>query len=69
MTDELRVVLEVGPKGKKVVEVAPDWPGLVRGAKDGGLVVAAHRKTCPRACQQRRPRRLYRRLYGRPLGE
>ena len=33
MTDELRVMLEVGPKGKKVVAVAPDWPGLSRGAK------------------------------------
>jgi hypothetical protein len=33
MTDELRVMLEVGPKGKKVVAVAPDWPGLARGAK------------------------------------
>ncbi len=29
----LRVTLEIGPKGKKVVAVAPDWPGLERGAK------------------------------------
>jgi hypothetical protein len=29
----MRVMLEVGPKGKKVVAVAPDWPGLSRGAK------------------------------------
>ncbi|HEY5982800.1 MAG TPA: hypothetical protein VIU38_04950 [Anaerolineales bacterium] len=28
-----RVTLEVGPKGKKAVAVAPDWPGLERGAK------------------------------------
>jgi hypothetical protein len=28
----MRVVLETGPKGKKVVAVAPDWPGLARGA-------------------------------------
>jgi hypothetical protein len=28
-----RVTLEIGPKGKKVVAVAPDWPGLERGAK------------------------------------
>src|SRR5215211_5835229 len=28
----LRVTLEIGPKGKKVVAVAPDWPGLQRGA-------------------------------------
>ena len=33
MADELRVTLEIGPKGKKVVAVAPDWPGLARGAK------------------------------------
>jgi hypothetical protein len=30
-----RVMLEIGPKGKKVVAVAPDWPGLERGAKSG----------------------------------
>jgi|HigsolmetaAR201D_1030396.scaffolds.fasta_scaffold07046_2 hypothetical protein len=29
----LRITLELGPKGKKVVAVAPDWPGLERGAK------------------------------------
>lgn len=28
----MRVTLEIGPKGKKVVAVAPDWPGLARGA-------------------------------------
>ncbi len=28
-----RVTLEIGPKGKKVAAVAPDWPGLERGAK------------------------------------
>lgn len=35
MADSIRVVLEIGPKGKKVVAVAPDWPGLERGAKTG----------------------------------
>lgn len=30
MADNLRVALELGPKGKKVVAVAPDWPGLPR---------------------------------------
>lgn len=30
---KLRVTLEVGPKAKKVAAVAPDWPGLERGAK------------------------------------
>jgi len=29
----MRVMLEIGPKSKKVVAVAPDWPGLERGAK------------------------------------
>jgi len=32
MANDLRVSLEIGPKGKKVVAVAPDWPGLERGA-------------------------------------
>lgn len=30
--EHLRVTLEIGPKGKKVVAVAPDWPGLAHGA-------------------------------------
>ncbi|HEU0113446.1 MAG TPA: hypothetical protein VFQ80_02155 [Thermomicrobiales bacterium] len=33
MADALRLMLELGPKGTKVVAVAPDWPGLARGAK------------------------------------
>ena len=33
MADELRLALEIGPKGKRVVAWAPDWPGLERGAK------------------------------------
>src|SRR5215212_10074643 len=36
MADELRVMLEMGPKGKKVVAVALDWPGLARGEDRGG---------------------------------
>ena len=32
-TKYTRVMLEIGPKGKKMVAVAPDWPGLERGAK------------------------------------
>src|SRR6266542_3385894 len=35
VADELRVMLEIGPKGKQVAAVAPDWPGLERGAKSG----------------------------------
>ena len=33
MSNHIRVMLEIGPKDKKVVAVAPDWPGLERGAK------------------------------------
>jgi hypothetical protein len=33
VTKHLRVTLEIGPKGKKVVALAPDWPGLERGAR------------------------------------
>ncbi len=39
MANELRVTLEVGPKDKKVVAVAPDWPGLERGAKTGEAAI------------------------------
>ncbi len=31
MTKHLQVTLEIGPKSKKVVAVAPEWPGLERG--------------------------------------
>lgn len=30
MTDRLRLLLEIGPKGKRVVASAMDWPGLER---------------------------------------
>ncbi len=40
MTNHLRVTLEIGPKGKKVVAVAPDWPGLARGAKTEEAAIA-----------------------------
>ena len=39
MTNQIRVTLEIGPKGKKVVAVAPDWPGLERGAKTGEAAI------------------------------
>jgi hypothetical protein len=39
MADEMRVMLEIGPHGKKVVAVAPDWPGLARGAKTGEAAI------------------------------
>jgi hypothetical protein len=39
MTKRMRVTLEIGPKGKKVAAVAPDWPGLERGAKSGEVAI------------------------------
>jgi hypothetical protein len=48
VADELRVMLEVGPKGKKVVAVAPDWPGLERGAKTGGAAIETLQSYLPR---------------------
>src|SRR5512138_793361 len=43
-----RVTLEIGPKGKRVVAVAPDWPGLERGAKTGEEAVEKLRAYMPR---------------------
>ncbi len=40
MAGEMRVMLEIGPKGKRVVAVAPDWPGLERGAKTAEAATA-----------------------------
>jgi hypothetical protein len=37
--NQIRVTLEIGPKGKKVVAVAPDWPGLERGATTGEAAI------------------------------
>ena len=39
MANPMRITLEIGPKGKKVVAVAPDWPGLERGAKTGDAAI------------------------------
>ena len=39
MDNHIRVTLEIGPKGKKVVAVAPDWPGLERGAETGEAAI------------------------------
>lgn len=51
MTNQIRVTLEIGPKGKKVVAVAPDWPGLERGAKTGEEAVERLRSYMPRYAQ------------------
>ena len=48
MAGEMRVVLEIGPKGKRVVAVAPDWPGLARGAKTGAAAIERLQAYLPR---------------------
>lgn len=48
MANKLRVMLEIGPKGKKVVAVAPDWPGLERGAKTEEAAIESIRSYLPR---------------------
>lgn len=48
MPDHLRVTLELGPKQKKVAAVAPDWPGLERGAKTEEVAVETLRLYLPR---------------------
>jgi len=51
MTNQLRVTLEIGPKGKKVAAVAPDWPGLERGAKTGEAAIERLQSYLPRYAQ------------------
>lgn len=51
MANQLRVTLEIGPKGKKVVAVAPDWPGLERGAKTGEAAIEKLQSYLPRYAQ------------------
>src|SRR5690349_14033310 len=48
MPEHLRVMLEMGPRGRKVVAVAPDWPGLERGAKTGEDAIERLRAYIPR---------------------
>src|SRR5579864_2808937 len=48
MANQLRVTLEIGPKGKKVAAVAPDWPGLERGAKTGTAAIERLQSYLPR---------------------
>jgi hypothetical protein len=48
VANELRVTLEVGPKEKKVVAVAPDWPGLERGATTGEAAIEKLQSYLPR---------------------
>ena len=48
MAHELRVTLEIGPKGKQAAAVAPDWPGLERGAKTEEAALARLHSSLPR---------------------
>jgi hypothetical protein len=48
MADELRMMLEIGPRGKRVVAVAPDWPGLERGDKTEEAAIARVQAYLPR---------------------
>jgi hypothetical protein len=48
MAGELRVMLEIGPRNKQVVAVAPDWPGLERGAKTEETAIARLQAYLPR---------------------
>ena len=47
----MRVTLEMGPKGKKVVAVASDWPGLERSAKSEELAIEKLQAYMPRYAQ------------------
>jgi hypothetical protein len=47
----IRVTLEIGPKGKKVVAVAADWPGLERGARTGEDAIERLHSYIPRYSQ------------------
>jgi hypothetical protein len=49
--NDMRVKLEIGPKGKKVVAIAPDWPGLERGAKTEAEAIEKLRAYMPRYAQ------------------
>ena len=46
-----RVTLEIGSKGKKVAAMAPDWPGLERGAKTPEDALERLRAYIPRYAQ------------------
>ena len=48
MANHTQVTLEIGPKGKQVVAIAPDWPGLERGAKTREDAIQRLRSYLPR---------------------
>jgi hypothetical protein len=51
INNHIRVTLEIGPKAKRVAAVAPDWPGLERGAKTGEDAIERLRSYIPRYSQ------------------
>ncbi|MGH2505447.1 MAG: hypothetical protein ACRDID_23290 [Ktedonobacterales bacterium] len=51
MANQLRVTLELGHNGKKVVAVAADWPGLERGAKTAEAAIERLQSYRPRYAQ------------------
>ena len=51
IANHTKVTLEIGPKGKKVVAVALDWPGLERGAKTEAEAIERLRSYIPRYSQ------------------
>ena len=51
MAKQTRVTLEIGPKGKKMVAVAADWPGLERGGKTAEDAIERLRSYLPRYAQ------------------
>ena len=48
MANHLRATLEIGPKAKRMVAVAIDWPGLERGAKTEQAAIDRLRSYLPR---------------------
>src|SRR5262249_27258863 len=48
MADTIRVMLEVGPRAKKVEAMAPDWPSLERDATNGKAAITKLRSYLPR---------------------
>ena len=48
MSNDLKLIVEMGPKGKKVVATAWDWPGLERGGKTEDEALETLRAYLPR---------------------
>src|SRR5690349_5010154 len=62
MTDELRVILEIGKGGRRVVACATDWPGLDRWGRDETTALDAVRRYADRYAPVARRVRLGREL-------